>query len=216
MLAECAEHGYYRGTSCPTCKRDGKFLMDDGEVKKLSSVLIGILRHFPEQFNVRVDSRGWANIDEICDAIKHKLDRFYWVRKKHIVALALTDEKGRYQIEEGNIRATYAHTIEVDLSDLPEADADVLYYPVTEEELDIILEQGLLPTDRSKVHLSGSRAKAMEAGRIRVENPVILQIDAKKAMEDGISINKAGTDVYVVDRVDAKYLSRADEKEEEE
>jgi len=181
----------------------------------LSSVLIGILRHFPEQFNVRVDSHGWANIDEICDAIKHKLDRFYWVRKKHIVALALTDEKGRYQIQEGNIRATYAHTIEVDLSDLPEADTDVLYYPVTEEELDIILEQGLLPTDRSKVHLSGSKTKAMEAGKIRVDNPVILQIDVKKAMEDGIAINKAGTDVYVVDRVDAKYLSRMDETEEE-
>jgi len=48
-----------------------------------------------------------------------------------------------------------------------------------------------------------------------VDNPVILQIDVKKAMEDGIAINKAGTDVYVVDRVDAKYLSRMDETEEE-
>ena len=39
MLAECDEHSYYRGTSCPICKKDGKFLMDDREVKKLSGML---------------------------------------------------------------------------------------------------------------------------------------------------------------------------------
>ena len=213
MLAECQEHGYYRGKLCPICKKEGKFLMDDREIKKLSSILIGILRHFPQQFNVKLDARGWADIEEVCNAIKNKIDRFYWIRKRHVVALALTDEKGRYQLQEGKIRATYAHTIEVDLSDLPEADVDILYYPVTEEELEIVLEQGLLPTDRNKVHLSGSIEKAREAGKIRVENPVILKIDAKKAMEDGIVIKKAGKEVYIADEIDAKYISVLNEKE---
>jgi len=213
MLAECQEHGYYRGKLCPICKKEGKFLMDDREIKKLSSILIGILRHFPQQFNVKLDARGWADIEEVCNAIKNKIDRFYWIRKRHVVALALTDEKGRYQLQEGKIRATYAHTIEVDLSDLPEADVDILYYPVTEEELEIVLEQGLLPTDRNKVHLSGSIEKAREAGKIRVENPVILKIDAKKAIEDGIVIKKAGKEVYIADEIDAKYISVLNEKE---
>ncbi len=207
MLAECPEHGYYRGKTCPECKKEGKFLMDDREVRKLSSVLIGILRHFPQQFNVKLDTHGWADIDEVCNAIKSRIDRFYWLRKKHVVALALTDEKGRYQLREGKIRATYAHTIEVDLSDLPDADVDTLYYPVTEEELEIVLEQGLLPTDRNKVHLSGSVEKAMEAGKTRVDNPVILKIDAKKAMEEGVVIKKAGKEVYIADEIDAKYIS---------
>jgi len=211
MLAECPEHGYYRGKTCPECKKEGKFLMDDREVRKLSSILIGILRHFPQQFNVKLDSHGWADIDEVVNAIKNKIDRFYWLRKRHVVALALTDEKGRYQLREGKIRATYAHTIEVDLSDLPDADVDALYYPVTEEELEIVLEQGLLPTDRNKVHLSGSIEKAMEAGKTRVENPVILKIDARKAMEDGIVIKKAGKEVYIADEIDAKYISVLEE-----
>ncbi|RLF50346.1 MAG: RNA 2'-phosphotransferase [Thermoplasmata archaeon] len=208
MLAECKEHGYYRGKACPICNKEGKFLMSDKELKKLSSVLIGILRHFPQQFGVRLDEHGWGDIEEICRAIRDKIDRFYWLRRKHVEALALTDEKGRYQIKDGKIRATYAHTIEVDLSDLPMADVDVLYYPVTEEEVDIILEQGILPTDRNKVHLSGSIEKAMEAGKIRTENPIILKIDAKKAMEEGIDIRKAGKDVYVADEIDAKYISK--------
>jgi len=211
MLAECPEHGYYRGKTCPECKKEGKFLMDDREVRKLSSILIGILRHFPQQIDVKLDSHGWADIDEVVNAIKNKIDRFYWLRKRHVVALALTDEKGRYQLREGKIRATYAHTIEVDLSDLPDADVDTLYYPVTEEELEIVLEQGLLPTDRNKVHLSGSVEKAMEAGKTRVENPVILKIDARKAMEDGIVIKKAGKEVYIADEIDAKYISVLEE-----
>lgn len=211
MLAECREHGHYRGKVCPVCKKEGKFLMDDKELKKLSGILIGILRHFPQQFGVKIDSHGWAEIDEVCNAIKSKIDRFYWVRKKHIVALALTDEKERYQLREGKIRATYAHTIEVDLTDLPEADVDYLYYPVTEEEVDIVMEQGILPTDRNKVHLSGTKEKAIEAGKIRVENPVLLEIDARKAMEEGVDIRKAGRDVYVTDKVDAKYIRRVEE-----
>ncbi len=214
MLAECKEHGYYRGRYCPICRREGKFLMSDKELKKLSSVVIGILRHFPQQFGIKLDKHGWGDIEEISNAIRNRIDRFYWVRKKHIEALALTDEKGRYQIKNDKIRATYAHTIEVDLTDMPKADVDFLYYPVTEEELDIVLEQGIFPTDRNKVHLSGSIQKALEAGRVRTENPVLLKIDARKAMEDGVDIRKATKDVYIADEIAAKYISRLEEKEE--
>ena len=73
------------------------------------------------------------------------------------------------------IRATYGHTIDVNLDDLPIADIDEFYYPVTEEEVDIIIEGGLHPTDRKKVHLSGSIEKALEAGKVRTERPLILE-----------------------------------------
>ena len=46
------------------------------------------------------------------------------------------------------------------------------YYPVTEEEIDIILEGGLNPIDRKNVHLSGSIEKAIEAGKVRTEDPL--------------------------------------------
>jgi len=208
MLGYCEEHGYYRGKKCPVCNKEGKFIMNDYEVRKLSSIMIGILRHFPQQFGVQLDRHGWGDIEEIAKAISNKIDRFYWVRKRHIVAIALTDKKGRYEIREGKIRAKYAHTIDVDLSDLPKADVDVLYYPVTEEELDIVLEQGIFPTDRKKVHLSSTIEKAREAGKVRDDSPVILKIDAKKAMEEGVDIRKATNEVYIADRIDAKYISR--------
>jgi putative RNA 2'-phosphotransferase len=111
------------------------------------------------------------------------------------------------------IRATYGHTIDVNLDDLPLAELDKFYYPVTEEEADIIIEGGLHPIDRKKVHLSGSIKKAVEAGRVRTDTPLILVIDGKKALKDGLKIYQAGKDVYITDIIDAKYIKKAKESE---
>jgi putative RNA 2'-phosphotransferase len=213
MLGRCPDHGYYRAERCPVCKEKGKFLMSDEEIRKLGGTVTGILRHFPEQFGIRMDHHGWVNLGELVDAIKGERLNFHWLRMEHIVALAETDGKGRYEVDGDWVRATYAHTINLDLSDLPRSDADELYYPVTQEEADIIVETGLYPSDRAKVHLSRTKEKAMEAGQVRTDNPVILAIDAARAQEDGVDIRKAGRDVCVSDEIDAKYLSLVDEEQ---
>ncbi|HEC81426.1 MAG TPA: RNA 2'-phosphotransferase [Thermoplasmatales archaeon] len=215
MLASCPTHGYYRGSSCPKCGQTGKFLMSDRELDNLGRILAGLLRHFPDKLDLKVDGRGWIDLKELLQALHISRSGFQWLREEHLIALVETDPKGRYQIDGGMIRATYGHTIDVNLDDLPTAEVDVLYYPVTEEELEFVLENGLHPVDRKKVHLSGSIEKALEAGRVRTEKPVILKIDVKKAKEDGIEIYKAGNDVYVADSIDKKYLSKLDDSEKD-
>jgi len=207
MLASCPEHGYYRGDACPICKNKGKFLMSDRELDILGRILAGLLRHFPDKLNLHMDGRGWVDIKELLDALRTSRSGFHWLREEHLVALVETDPKGRYQIDGGMIRATYGHTVDVKLDDLPLADVDVLYYPVTEEEVEIVLENGIYPTDRKMVHLSGTVEKAIEAGKVRTDNPVILKIDAKSALKDGVKIYKAGKEVYVTDVIDKKYIS---------
>ena len=213
MLEECKEHGYYRGDSCPVCNKEGKFLMNDQELSSLSRIMAGALRHFPEKLGLMMDGRGWVDISLLIDAIGTSRSGFKWLRAHHIKAMASTDERGRYQIDGGMIRATYAHSIDVNLDDLPLADIDDFYYPVTEEEADMIVEGGLYPVDRKKVHLSGSIEKAVEAGRVRTEEPLILKIDGAKAKKDGIMIYHAGKDVYITDGIDARYISNVDDSE---
>jgi putative RNA 2'-phosphotransferase len=208
MLGKCDEHGYYRGEVCPICKTKGKFLMSDRELDSLGRIMAGVLRHFPEKLGVMVDGHGWVDISEFVEAVGVSRSGFQWLREHHIEAIALTDPKGRYQIDGGMIRATYGHTIDIRLDDLPPAEIDEFYYPVTEEEIDIILEGGLNPIDRKNVHLSGSIEKAIEAGKVRTEIPLILRIDGKAAREDGVQIFRAGKDVYITERIDAKYLSK--------
>ena len=213
MLFECEEHGYYRGETCPFCNKKGKFLMNENELNSLSRILAGALRHFPEKLGLMMDGKGWVEISSFIDSIGIGRSGFNWLRIHHIEALVATDPRGRYQIDGGMIRATYGHSIEVNPDDLPLADIDKFYYPVTEEEADIIIEGGLYPIDRKKVHLSGSIEKAIEAGKVRTEDPLILKIDGKKAKKDGLKIYHAGKDVYTTDGIDAKYLSKVKKSE---
>ena len=178
MLSKCEEHGYYRGETCPVCEKKGKFLMNEQELSSLSRIMAGALRHFPDKLGLMMDGRGWVDINSLIEAIGIGRSGFNWLKNHHIEALVETDPRGRYQIDGGMIRATYGHTIDVNLDDLSEADLDEFFYPVTEEEGDIIVEGGLHPTDRKKVHLSGSVEKATEAGKVRTDDPMILKIDA--------------------------------------
>jgi len=211
MLFECEEHGYYRGDTCPVCSKKGKFLMNDRELNSLSRIIAGALRHFPDKLRLGMDGHGWVEISQLMDAIGSSRSGFNWLRLHHIQALVATDPRSRYQIDGGMIRAKYGHSIDVNLDDLPITEADELFYPVTEEEADIVLENGIHPIDRKKVHLSTTIEKAVEAGCVRSENPLIIKVDGVKARENGIDIFQASHDVCVTDSVDAEYLSQVED-----
>ncbi|HOK27492.1 MAG TPA: RNA 2'-phosphotransferase, partial [Methanomassiliicoccaceae archaeon] len=69
------------------------------------------------------------------------------------------------------------------------------------------------PSDRKMVHLSKTYADAYNAGRVRTDTPVILEIDAKRAMESGMEIQRAARTVYLIGEVPAQFLSKAEEHE---
>jgi putative RNA 2'-phosphotransferase len=210
MLKECPRHGYFRAETCPVCGEAGRFLMNDRELDHLGRILTGILRHFPDRYQLAMDPRGWVELPEIARGIAQKHPMYHWLRPHHLVAIAETDGKGRYEVKDDRIRATYGHTLEVDL-DLPTDNIpDRLFFPVTSEEATIVLEVGLKPTDRRKVHLSKTAADALAAGKVRTPEPVILEIDARRGRETGLVIMQAGKTVFLVDRVPAELLRRAE------
>ncbi len=208
MLKECAQHGYFRAEQCPVCAQPGRFLMNDRELDHLGRILTGILRHFPDRYQLTMEPQGWVALPQIVRAIAQRHPAYHWLRVQHLVAIAETDAKGRYEVREDKIRATYGHTLEVDL-DLPtENIPERLYYPVTEEEAAIVLEVGLRPSDRKKVHLSKTAEDARAAGSVRTPEPIILEIDAERARDGGLVIKQAGKTVYLVDQVPAEFLKR--------
>jgi putative RNA 2'-phosphotransferase len=208
MLKECAQHGYFRDDACPVCGQGGRFLMNDRELDHLGRILTGILRHFPDRYRLTVDAHGWIDAGEIARAIAQRHPAYHWLRPMHLIAIAETDAKGRYEVRDERLRATYAHTIEVDL-DLPTDNIpDRLYFPVTSDEAAIVLEVGLKPSDRRKVHLSKTADDARAAGAVRTPEPVILEIDARGAQSQGIVIMQAGKTVYLADQIPADLLRR--------
>lgn len=197
------------------CGDKGKFLLNDQEVDSIGRTMAGVLRHFPQRYGLEMDSNGWVDLRDFITALQIRNRRLRFLRPHHIVGLIETDPKGRYQFRDGRIRATYGHTFDLDL-DLPtENIPDTLYYPAKEEEVPLMLEAGLKPADRKMVHLSRTWEAALEAGRVRTNNPVVLEIDARTAREKGITIMKAGKTVYLVTEVPAEFLQRGTRVEEE-
>jgi len=216
MIRECEADGYYRGDECPVCGERGKFIMSDEEIKNLGKTTAGILRHFPDKYGLDMDTRGWVDLEHYIKALRNRQKRFHWLRRYHMDALVATDPKGRYQVEEGHVRATYAHSVEVDL-DLPTVDIpDDLYFPTTEKEAELLLEGGIKPSDRSYVHLSETYESAVGAGVVRTEKPVILHVDAEKAIDEGETIMKAGDGVYITKKVNPDYLSINEKQPDDE
>ncbi len=214
MIRMCEEHGYFRGEVCPVCGMEGKFIMNDYEQEHLGKTLAGALRHFPEKFNLTMDPRGWVDIQQFVNAIRSRRRRFRWLRAYHVVALIKTDPKGRYQYKDGYIRATYGHTIDVDLDFPTDETPDKLYYPATEEEAEFLKEGGIRPADRVFVHLSTTLESAVEAGKVRSPRPVIFEIDAKKASEDGIKIMHAAPTIFITKEIPPEYIKEVEVPEE--
>jgi putative RNA 2'-phosphotransferase len=186
--------------------------MNDNELNSLGRILAGILRHFPEKFNLDMDNNGWVVINSLIQAVRRKVSQFHWLRPHHILAVVETDPKNRYEIRDNVIRATYGHSLDVDL-DLPtDGIPDKLYYPTTHEEVELLMETGLKPSDRKKVHLSLSSEDAEVAGKYRVPNPIILEIDAKGSIKNGNTIHHAGTTVFTTSEIGPKYIRILDEK----
>ena len=119
-----------------------------------------------------------------------------------------TDPKGRYQLENGRLRATYAHTLDLEL-DLPtDKNPEHLYFACSKEDADEYLGHGLYPGDRNMVHLSSTRLNALEAGRHIIGKPIVLLVDVKAAEEAENEIMKAGTTVYLSKEISGNFLKK--------
>ncbi|WP_456330515.1 RNA 2'-phosphotransferase [Archaeoglobus sp.] len=200
----CPEHGFYRGKKCK-CGAEGELILPKEKVEKLGKFISGVLRHFPDKFGLNMDENGWVNLESLARIVKRK---YRWANIWLIKALVYSDEKQRYELKDDKIRARYGHSVDVKLNDLPQAEEDVLYYGTSEEEAHRMLEIGIKPVNQRYVHLSTTIEKSKEVASIRTDTPIVLEIDAKKAREDGIRIVKANDLIALAEEIPAKYIKR--------
>jgi putative RNA 2'-phosphotransferase len=195
------------------CNDEGKFLMSDDELNSVGRILAGILRHFPEKFDLDMDLNGWVDIRDVEEEIRRRKRNLHWLRIHHIRAIADTDVKGRYQVENNRIRATYGHSVDVELDHSSDDVPPSLFYPATQEEVDMLLESGITPTDRRYVHLSKTFDDAYQAGVHRTEDPQILEVDAAAALLADVYIGQAGPTVFVTRGIPHDFIEIAEEPE---
>jgi len=201
-------HGFFRGEKCPLSGEEGVLVMSPRHLDQFGRIMAGVLRHFPDKFDLEMDKQGWVEAVEFVEAVKIQRRHFHFLETKHLQAVVETDPKGRYQLKNGRLRATYAHTLDLDL-DLPtDQNPEHLYFACSKEDSDEYIEHGLYPGDRNMVHLSSTRLNALEAGRHIIGKPVVLLVDVRTVEGAGHEVMKAGTTVYLAKDIPGEFLKK--------
>ncbi|CAM3134363.1 RNA 2'-phosphotransferase [Stackebrandtia soli] len=179
--------------------------MNEQELVKLSKRLSRVLRHRPETIGITLDSQGWVDVPDLLKALSRTGTR---VTPEQLAEVVERNDKKRFALEDGRIRARQGHSLDVDLG-LPETEPPpVLYHGTVRRHLDSIRAHGLLRGNRHHVHLSSDTATARTVGSRR-GLPVVLTVHAGRMAADGAAFHVTDNGVWLTEYVPVAYLADA-------
>ena len=165
----------------------------------LSKRLAYVLRHRPDSVGLRLDEGGWVDLDELVAALR--------TSRRRVEQIVRSDDKQRYAVVDGRIRAQQGHSVPVDLGLEPVAPPGTLWHGTVEAVVPRVLREGLRKQGRHAVHLSPDRETARRVGARR-GRPVLLRIDAAAMHAGGHVFTVSGNGVWLVDHVPPGHLRR--------
>ena len=161
-----------------------------------------VLRHRPDSIGIEMDKAGWVNISELLEKSNNGLTL------DMLNEIVAEDAKQRYAVSEDGlrIRANQGHSIEVDLELKAAIPPVTLYHGTYTDAVAVIMKQGLKKMKRHHVHLSADPVKAKEIGARRGK-PVVLTIDTREMVKQGIKFFISENGVWLTDSVAPEFLS---------
>ena len=180
--------------------------MDKYGRERLSKLLAYILRHRPDEYGLVLDPEGYVSIKELLQAL-HEEEGWSFVRKDHLQEVALTSDRARFEMDDNRIRASCGHSLPVTIQYETAQPPKILYHGTRRRTYPVILVEGLKPMGRQYVHLATTKELALRIGRRRDPDPVLLEIQALKAHQEGIPFRRANDLLYLVDALPPRYLA---------
>ena len=180
--------------------------MNEKELKSTGKFLSLVLRHDPEKIGLTLDENGWAEVTVLLEKLAKKGKKLDFDTLKYLVE---TNDKKRYSFNAdfSKIRANQGHSIEVDIKLKEATPPDILYHGTAEKNLDSIFLEGLTKRNRNHVHLSKDIETSIKVGT-RHGKPIVLTIDTKAMLDDGIRFYLSENQVWLTNYVEPKYISK--------
>ena len=174
----------------------------------LSRYISFILRHRPDTIGLSLDKHGYIDVQDLINGIKENSD--FYIDLDILKFIVETDNKKRYSFSEDGtkIRANQGHSVKVDLGLKEVKPPSVLYHGTGEKYLESILKEGLKSKSRMYVHLSSDIDTAISVGK-RHGEPIILNIDTNKMLEDGHKFYLSENGIFLAESVPVKYINVA-------
>jgi putative RNA 2'-phosphotransferase len=174
------------------------------QLKHTSKFLSLVLRHQPEEIGLTLDHEGWANVAELIEKMNRKGGKLDFATLQLIVD---TNDKKRYSFNEDKtrIRANQGHSVDVDLNLEPQVPPVILYHGTTDRYIDIIRQNGIQKMNRHHVHLTTTKATALNVGS-RHGKPVLMAINALKMHEQSYTFYLSANGVWLTDQVPPAFI----------
>lgn len=145
--------------------------------ERLTRFMSLLLRHRPQDFSLKLDEQGYADLGEFIAVVQDKFPRFRLEDLEKI----LSKGKDRFELCGYRLRARYGHSFQLDLRANRCEPPEALYHAVQPADRERVLANGLQPADRSCVHLSLTPADALQFGHRRSQVPLIFKVLARRA-----------------------------------
>jgi putative RNA 2'-phosphotransferase len=153
-------------------------------IERITRSLAYMLRHQPEQFDLELDEYGYADLDDVVQALNERLGEA--VEGEDVHAAIASGDRVRYEIVDGRIRALYGHSIEVKPGE-PSRPPALLYVGVSSADAERARRYGLRAGRRRFLHLALTPDDALETGRRSARDYVVITVNALDAWEEGIN-----------------------------
>ena len=173
-------------------------------MKQISKFLALTLRHKPELGSLTLDEHGWAEVDDVIQAVAKRYGSFDLSRLEELVR---TNDKRRFTFDESGsrIRASQGHSVPVELGLEQAEPPDFLYHGTASCLLEQILREGLNKGRRHHVHLSPDFETAEKVGNRRGGETAVLEVRSGAMSRYSFFLSANG--VWLTDHVPPEYLS---------
>jgi putative RNA 2'-phosphotransferase len=172
----------------------------------VSRTISHALRHEPWLYELELDDTGWVPVEALLAALRTENPAWADLSEADLVQMMAEAEKQRFEMRDGRFRALYGHSTPQKLSKEPAAPPAILFHGTAPKTVALIRKDGLRPMRRQYVHLSLDTATAMQVGRRKAKDPVILRIRAGEAHCEGVRFYRGNDLVWLADAVAPAFI----------
>ncbi len=176
------------------------------KVVNLSRLMGYILGTGPDEFGLVPDKEGYIPIREFLKAI-HEEPGMAYVRESHVREVLLNDRDGILEIDGKRIRSKRRTFCSAHEQEEVMSPPKTLFAGVKRKAYPHILKHGLLPGSKEYVVMTTDRDLAIRIARRLDEKPIILEISAQRAAENGIGFLPFGDTLYLAQEVPVRYIN---------
>jgi putative RNA 2'-phosphotransferase len=185
-------------------------MMDRRTATRLSKFLSLVLRHRPDDYGLAMDEQGWVDFESLIDVLVAE-DIVAETAEADVMELVEGSERRRFQVDGNRIRALYGHSARIRLDYPPDDPPAVLWHGTTPEHAARVRGEGLKPEGRAFVHLSSTEEEARAVGARHTDAPVLVRVDARGALERGVTFHQATELIWLCPALDADVCAVPDE-----